>query len=133
MHFVNVVRRDRDRFPDRSCCDWLPRTVRVGRRRVSRGACSGRDGGDISYALGRSASGYVGLIGVIGIAAAGVVLAARRLRRRSSLAHSALRELGRGLIDVAAFLFVALVVTVLELNELRHEAANALATPNDHG
>jgi hypothetical protein len=87
----------------------------------------------VAYALGRSASGYVGLIGLIGIAAAGLIFAARRLRRASSLARTALRELGHGLIDLVAFALVALVVTVLELNELRHEAANALATPKGHG
>lgn len=86
----------------------------------------------VAYALGRSASGYVGLIGLIGIGAAGLVFAARRLRRPSSLARTALRELGHGLIDVAAFALVAFVVTALELNELRHEAANALATPKGH-
>jgi hypothetical protein len=49
-----------------------------------------------------------------------------------SLAGTALRELGRGLIDVAALILLVLVVTVLELSELRHEAANALATPKGH-
>jgi len=44
-----------------------------------------------------------------------------------------LRELGHGLIDLAAFALVAIVVTVLELNEPRHEAANALATPKGDG
>jgi membrane protein DedA with SNARE-associated domain len=83
-----------------------------------------------AYALGRSASGYLALIGLGGIALAGAVVAARRLRR--PLARLAQHGVARGLVDVAAFGLVAIVVAVIEVNELRREAANALARPKGH-
>jgi membrane protein DedA with SNARE-associated domain len=85
-----------------------------------------------AYALGRSASGYLALLGLGGIAVAAAVFAARRLRRPPALARAALRDAARAAVDVAAFLLVTIVVAVVELNELRHEAANALAPPKRH-
>jgi citrate lyase alpha subunit len=85
-----------------------------------------------AYALGRSASGYLALIGLGGIALAAAVIAARRLRRPLALARVALHGVARGLVDVAAFGLVAIVVAVIEVNELRREAANALARPKGH-
>lgn len=85
-----------------------------------------------AYALGRSSSRYLGLIGLGGIALAGAAFAARRLRRPPALARAALHEVAHGIVDVAAFMLVAIVVAVIEFGELRREAANALARPKDH-
>ena len=48
------------------------------------------------------------------------------------LARAALREVAHGIVDVAAFVLVAIVVAVIEFSELRREAANALARPKGH-
>jgi class 3 adenylate cyclase len=42
------------------------------------------------------------------------------------------RDQGQGVVDVAAFVLVAIVVAVVEFDELRREAANVLARPKDH-
>jgi citrate lyase alpha subunit len=74
----------------------------------------------------------LGLIGLGGIALAGAAFAARRLRRPPALARAALHEVAQAVVDVAAFVLVAIVVAVIEFDELRREAANALARPKDH-
>lgn len=88
--------------------------------------------GTAAYVLGSSSSGYLGLIGLVGLAGAVVAVAARRLRRRRDLPRKAVHTLERGIVDVAAFVLVAIVVAVVELRELGREAANALAPPKQH-
>jgi hypothetical protein len=84
----------------------------------------------VAYALGKSSSAYLGLIGLGGLAISALVLAIRRLWHPTLSAgpHAA----GRAVVAGAALILVAVVVAALGLGELRREAANAVAQPKRH-
>ena len=63
---------------------------------------------------------------------AGEMAVAAVVRRPPALARAVLHEVAHGIVDVAAFVLVAIVVAVLEFSELGREASNALARPKDH-